>query len=200
MSESNTGPLAGIRVLDLTRVLAGPYCTMFLGDLGAEVVKVEQPGVGDDTRGWGPPFAGGESAYFLCINRNKKSLTVDLKSPEGISLVRQLAERADVLIENFRPGAMERLGLGDDQLRGANPKLIYASLSGFGADGPMADVTGVNQFDGIAQLIVAEAQSFPLRRGESFPIKTSARSASWRTDEIPLGRFRSWTVSFFCCD
>ena len=142
MSESNTGPLAGIRVLDLTRVLAGPYCTMFLGDLGAEVVKVEQPGVGDDTRGWGPPFAGGESAYFLCINRNKKSLTVDLKSPEGISLVRQLAERADVLIENFRPGAMERLGLGDDQLRGANPKLIYASLSGFGADGPMADVPG----------------------------------------------------------
>jgi crotonobetainyl-CoA:carnitine CoA-transferase CaiB-like acyl-CoA transferase len=142
MSESNTGPLAGIRVLDLTRVLAGPYCTMFLGDLGAEVVKVEQPGVGDDTRGWGPPFAGGESAYFLCINRNKKSLTVDLKSPEGISLVRQLAERADVLIENFRPGAMERLGLGDDQLRGANPKLIYASLSGFGADGPMAGVPG----------------------------------------------------------
>ena len=106
MSEFNTGPLAGIRVLDLTRVLAGPYCTMFLGDLGAEVVKVEQPGVGDDTRGWGPPFAGGESAYFLCINRNKKSLTVDLKSPEGISLVRQLAERADVLIENFRAGAM----------------------------------------------------------------------------------------------
>jgi formyl-CoA transferase len=142
MSNFNHGPLAGIRVLDLTRVLAGPYCTMFLGDLGAEVVKVEQPGVGDDTRGWGPPFAGGESAYFLCINRNKKSLTVDFKSPEGISLVRQLAERADVLIENFRPGAMERLGLGDDQLRVINPKLIYASLSGFGADGPMADVPG----------------------------------------------------------
>jgi crotonobetainyl-CoA:carnitine CoA-transferase CaiB-like acyl-CoA transferase len=142
MSDLKSGPLAGIRVLDLTRVLAGPYCTMFLGDLGAEVVKVEQPGVGDDTRGWGPPFAGGESAYFLCINRNKKSLTVDFKSPEGISLVRQLAERADVLVENFRPGAMERLGLGDDQLRVANPKLIYASLSGFGADGPMADVPG----------------------------------------------------------
>jgi formyl-CoA transferase len=142
MSEANNGPLAGVRVLDLTRVLAGPYCTMFLGDLGAEVVKVEQPGVGDDTRGWGPPFAGGESAYFLCINRNKKSITVDLKSKEGVALIRQLSERADVLIENFRPGAMDRLGLGEKELRAANPKLIYASLSGFGADGPMSDVPG----------------------------------------------------------
>jgi len=141
---------------------------MFLGDLGAEVVKVEQPGVGDDTRGWGPPFAGGESAYFLCINRNKKSLTVDLKSPEGISLVRQLAERADVLIENFRPGAMERLGLGDDQLRGANPKLIYASLSGFGADGPMADVPGYDlivQAWGGLMSITGTAESGPLKVG-----------------------------------
>jgi formyl-CoA transferase len=142
MSEANKGALAGVRVLDLTRVLAGPYCTMFLGDLGAEVVKVEQPGVGDDTRGWGPPFAGGESAYFLCINRNKKSITVDLKSKEGVALIRQLSERADVLIENFRPGAMDRLGLGEKELRAANPKLIYASLSGFGADGPMSDVPG----------------------------------------------------------
>ena len=142
MSEANKGALAGVRVLDLTRVLAGPYCTMFLGDLGAEVVKVEQPGVGDDTRGWGPPFAGGESAYFLCINRNKKSIAIDLKSKEGVALIRQLSERADVLIENFRPGAMDRLGLGEAQLRAANPKLIYASLSGFGADGPMSDVPG----------------------------------------------------------
>ncbi len=142
MSEANSGPLSGIRVLDLTRVLAGPYCTMFLGDLGAEVVKVEQPGVGDDTRGWGPPFAGGESAYFLCINRNKKSITVDFKSNEGVALIRQLSERADVLIENFRPGAMDRLGLGEKELRAANPRLIYASLSGFGADGPMSDVPG----------------------------------------------------------
>jgi crotonobetainyl-CoA:carnitine CoA-transferase CaiB-like acyl-CoA transferase len=115
---------------------------MFLGDLGAEVVKVEQPGVGDDTRGWGPPFSGGESAYFLCINRNKKGITVDFKSKEGVALIRQLSERADVLIENFRPGAMDRLGLGEKELRAANPKLIYASLSGFGADGPMSDVPG----------------------------------------------------------
>jgi formyl-CoA transferase len=142
MSDPQPGPLDGIRVLDLTRVLAGPYCTMFLGDLGAEVVKVEQPGVGDDTRGWGPPFTGGESAYFLCVNRNKKGVTVDLKSKEGIALVRRLAEHADVLIENFRPGAMERLGLGEKDLRAANPRLIYASLSGFGADGPMSDAPG----------------------------------------------------------
>ncbi len=142
MSSPHPGPLDGIRVLDLTRVLAGPYCTMFLGDLGAEVVKVEQPGVGDDTRGWGPPFTGGESAYFLCVNRNKKSITVDLKSKEGVALLRRLAERADVLIENFRPGAMEQFGLGEKNLRATNPRLIYASLSGFGADGPMSDAPG----------------------------------------------------------
>ncbi len=142
MSNPNKGPLDGIRVLDLTRVLAGPYCTMFLGDLGADIVKVEQPGIGDDTRGWGPPFAGGESAYFLCVNRNKKSITLDLKSAEGIGLLRRLASSADVLIENFRPGTMERLGLGEKDLRATNPRLIYASLSGFGADGPMSDAPG----------------------------------------------------------
>src|SRR5919106_3376551 len=142
MSDPNPGPLNGVRILDLTRVLAGPYCTMFLGDLGAEVVKVEQPGIGDDTRGWGPPFTGGESAYFLCINRNKKSITVDLKADEGRDLVRRLAGSADVLIENFRPGTMERVGLGEENLRSLNPKLIYASLSGFGADGPMSEVPG----------------------------------------------------------
>jgi formyl-CoA transferase len=142
MTNHHPGPLDGVRVLDLTRVLAGPYCTMFLGDLGAEVVKVEQPGVGDDTRGWGPPFTGGESAYFLCVNRNKKSVTIDLKSKEGVALLRRLAERADVLIENFRPGTMERLGLGEKELRATNPQLIYASLSGFGANGPMSDAPG----------------------------------------------------------
>jgi formyl-CoA transferase len=168
MSEANNGPLAGIRVLDLTRVLAGPYCTMFLGDLGAEVIKVEQPGVGDDTRGWGPPFSGGESAYFLCVNRNKKSLTVDLKSDRGIALIRQLAERADVLIENFRPGAMDRFGLGDKDLRSANPKLVCASLSGFGADGPMADIPGYDlivQAWGGLMSITGTSESGPLKVG-----------------------------------
>jgi formyl-CoA transferase len=115
---------------------------MFLGDLGAEVVKVEQPGMGDDTRGWGPPFAGGESAYYLCINRNKQSLTLDLKSTRAVKLLRQLVEATDVIIENFRPGTMERLGLGERELRELNPRLIYASLTGFGADGPMSDWPG----------------------------------------------------------
>ena len=142
MSERQDGPLAGVKVLDLTRVLAGPYCTMFLGDLGAEVVKIEQPEVGDDTRAWGPPFVGGESAYFLCINRNKKSVALDLKSNQAVGLLRRLAEGADVLVENFRPGTMERLGLGERELRAVNPRLIYASLSGFGADGPMKDWPG----------------------------------------------------------
>src|SRR5215471_3364374 len=167
-TKANPGPLAGVRVLDLTRVLAGPYCTMFLGDLGAEVVKIEQPGVGDDTRGWGPPFVGGESAYFLCVNRNKQSLTVNLKSAEGISLVRQLAERADVLIENFRPGAMEQFELGYEQLQAANPKLIYASLSGFGADGPMAAMPGydliVQAWGGLMSITGSE-ESGPMKVG-----------------------------------
>jgi formyl-CoA transferase len=136
------GALAGIRILDLTRILAGPYCTMFLGDLGADVVKIEQPGVGDDTRGWGPPFVGDESAYFLSVNRNKRSLTLNLKSERGAELLRRLAEKADVLIENFRPGAMDRLGLGEAEMRALNPRLIYVSLSAFGADGPMRDLPG----------------------------------------------------------
>ncbi len=142
MSERRPGALEGIRVLDLTRALAGPYCTMFLGDMGAEIVKVEQPGVGDDSRGWGPPFIGKESAYFLAINRNKKSLAVDMKTAEGVELVRRLADKADVIIENFRPGIMDRFGLGEAELRTRNPRLIYASLSGFGADGPMKDWPG----------------------------------------------------------
>lgn len=137
-----SGPLAGIRVLDLTRVLAGPYCTMFLGDLGAEVVKIEEPRMGDDTRGWGPPFAGGESAYFLAINRNKKSVAIDLKTEEGAEIVRRLAQVSDILVENFRPGTMDRLGLGEKTLRSLNPRLIYASLSAFGPDGPMKDWPG----------------------------------------------------------
>jgi len=142
MTVPNSGPLYGVRVLDLTRVVAGPYCSMFLGDLGADIVKVEQPGMGDDTRGWGPPFAGGESAYYLCINRNKQSLALDLKSQRAVEILRDLAKVADVIIENFRPGTMERLGLSEKQLREINPRLIYASLTGFGADGPMSDWPG----------------------------------------------------------
>jgi crotonobetainyl-CoA:carnitine CoA-transferase CaiB-like acyl-CoA transferase len=125
-------PLEGVKVLDLSRVLAGPYATMVLGDLGADVLKVEHPERGDDTRHWGPPFAGGESAYFLSVNRNKRSIGVDLKDKEGLERVKTLAAEADVLIENWRRGALEKLGLGYKALREENPDLIYCSITGFG--------------------------------------------------------------------
>src|SRR5918911_2438251 len=132
MRERPALPLEGVRVLDLSRVLAGPYATMVLADLGADVIKVEHPERGDDTRQWGPPFAGGESAYFLSVNRNKRSVGVDLKSPEGLEKIKGLAVGADVLIENMRRGALERFGLGYDSLRELNPDLIYCSVTGFG--------------------------------------------------------------------
>lgn len=135
-ANRNPGPLAGIRVLDLSRVLAGPYCTMLLADLGAEVIKVERPETGDDTRHWGPPFRNGESAYFFCCNRNKKSITLNLKSEAGQDLVRELAQRSDVLVENFIPGKLDEFGLGHTSLRKSNDKLIYCSLTGFGQTGP----------------------------------------------------------------
>ena len=128
-------PLKGIRVLDLTRVLAGPYCAMLLGDMGAEVIKVEEPGKGDDTRGW-PPFAGGESTYFMSVNRNKKSVTLNLKAPKGRDLPTRLAKKSDVLLENFRTGTMDKLGLGYATLSKLNPKLVYCAMSGFGESGP----------------------------------------------------------------
>ena len=128
-------PLTGIRVLDLSRVLAGPFCTMNLGDMGAEVIKVEEPGAGDDTRAFGPPFVHGVSTYYLSINRNKKSVAVNLKHPSGLELIRKLARKSDVLVENFRPGVAGRLGLGHEQLRAENPRLIYCSISGFGHRG-----------------------------------------------------------------
>ncbi|MHC4549723.1 MAG: CaiB/BaiF CoA transferase family protein [Planctomycetota bacterium] len=135
-------PLSGVRVLDLSRILAGPYATMMLGDLGAEVIKVERPGTGDDTRTWGPPFAGGESAYYLCCNRNKRSIVVDLQRPEGVEIVRELAQVSDVLVENFKPGLMARLGLDDATLRPRNPRLVYCSITAYGQDGPYRDLPG----------------------------------------------------------
>jgi len=125
-------PLEGLRVLDLSRVLAGPYATMVLADLGADVIKVEHPERGDDTRHWGPPFAGGESAYFLSVNRNKRSIAQDLKAPEGLDMVKSLAAEADVLIENMRRGTLEKRGLGYEALREANPGIVYCSVTGFG--------------------------------------------------------------------
>jgi crotonobetainyl-CoA:carnitine CoA-transferase CaiB-like acyl-CoA transferase len=131
-------PLAGVRVLDLSRVLAGPLATMTLGDLGADVVKVERPLEGDDTRHWGPPFAGDDAAYFLSLNRNKRSVAVDLKTPEGVEAVRRLTDGVDVLIENFRPGLMSSLGLSLDEIRAENPRLVTCSLTAFGDDAPEA--------------------------------------------------------------
>ena len=128
-------PLEGIKVVDLTRVLSGPYCTMILADFGAEVVKVEMPKTGDDSRAYGP-YVNGESAYYMSINRNKKSITIDTKNPEGIELVKQLIEKADVVVENFKPGTMEKLGMGYEDLKKINPELIYAACSGFGHTGP----------------------------------------------------------------
>ncbi len=128
-------PLDGIRVLDFSRVLAGPFCTMSLGDMGAEVIKVEEPGAGDDTRNYGPPFINGISTYFLAINRNKRSLAINLKHKEGLELVYRIVRTSDVAVENFRPGVGERLGLGADRLRQVNPRLICCTISGFGHQG-----------------------------------------------------------------
>jgi formyl-CoA transferase/CoA:oxalate CoA-transferase len=134
-----TGPLDGIRVLDLSRVLTGPFCSMLLGDLGAEIVKIEIPKTGDDTRQWGPPFIRGESAYFLSINRNKKSVTLDLSRERGREILYALAEECDVLLENFRPGVTERLQVDYPRLAEKNPRLIYCSISSYGYTGPYRD-------------------------------------------------------------
>ena len=131
--------LEGIKVLDFTRVLAGPFCTMVLADLGADVLKVERPGAGDDSRSFGP-FENGESAYFMSINRNKKSMTLNLKDPEAIKLIREMIPHFDVLVENFRPGVMKKLGLSFEELSEINPRLVYASSCGFGQTGPYSSL------------------------------------------------------------
>jgi crotonobetainyl-CoA:carnitine CoA-transferase CaiB-like acyl-CoA transferase len=164
------GPLADIRVLDLTRALSGPFATMILGDLGADVIKVEDIWHGDDTRRWGPPFQGDDAAYFLSVNRNKRGLSVNLKTPEGQQIVRRLAARSDVMMENFRPGTAARLGLGYEELSRQNPRLIYASISGYGQTGPDAGLPG---YDAVAQAVsgmmsvTGEAGGEPVRSGTS---------------------------------
>ncbi|MDG2286718.1 MAG: CoA transferase, partial [Alphaproteobacteria bacterium] len=138
-------PLTGIRIFDLTRILAGPTCTQLLGDLGADVIKVERPGIGDDTRSWGPPYvkdADGEdtteSAYYLSANRNKRSITIDLRSEAGVALAKRMIAKCDVLIENFKVGSLAKLGLGYEQLKEEFPNLVYCSVTGFGQTGPYA--------------------------------------------------------------
>ena len=144
-----TGALDGLRVLDLTRVLAGPICTQLLGDMGADIIKIERPGQGDDTRAWGPPFLKGhdgndtsESAYYLCANRNKRSVAIDIATLDGQNLIHRLLEQSDILIENFKTGGLEKYGLGYDQLRERYPRLIYCSITGFGQNGPLATEPG----------------------------------------------------------
>ena len=160
-------PLTGIRVLDLSRVLAGPYCTMVLGDLGADVIKVESP-EGDETRGWGPPFAAGESAYYLCVNRNKRSMVVDFKTEEGRALLHELAKRSDVLVENFRPGTLKRFSLDYETVSALNPQLIYCSITGFGQTGPLRDRPGYDfmiQAMGGLLSITGEPNGEPMKVG-----------------------------------
>lgn len=139
-----SGPLKGIRVIDLSRIVVGPYCTMVLGDMGADVIKIEMPGIGDETRMWGPPFAGGESAYYISLNKNKRSLTLDFKKEKGKDILRQLIAVSDVLVENYRLGTLERLGFGYESLKEINPRLIYCSITGYGPSGPMSHAVGVD--------------------------------------------------------
>jgi formyl-CoA transferase len=171
------GPLAGVRVLDLSRVLAGPYAAMTLGDMGADVIKIEQPGDGDETRAWGPPFAGGESAYYLSVNRNKRGITLNLKHPQGRAILLDLVRHADVLIENFKVGTLERMGLDDATLWQANPRLIHAALTGFGTTGPYAAYPG---YDFVAQAmsgimsITGEPDGAPMKVGVAIVDVTAA--------------------------
>jgi crotonobetainyl-CoA:carnitine CoA-transferase CaiB-like acyl-CoA transferase len=161
-------PLQDITVVDLTRVLSGPYCTMLLADLGARVIKIEQPGKGDDTRAWGPPFLEGESAYFLSVNRNKESVTLNFKHADGLALLHQLIARADVLVENFRPGTLTKLGLDYDALAARHPRLVYCSISGFGHTGPRSPEAGydaVMQAEGGLMSITGAADGPPFRLG-----------------------------------
>lgn len=143
MDNEHKALLDGVRVLDLSRVLAGPYCTMILGDLGAEIIKIEAPGLGDDTRHWGPPFApGGESAYFLCVNRNKRSMTLNLKSEQGQKILRELIRKSDILVENFRVDTLEKWGLDYAALQDLHPGLIYCTITGYGYNGPYRQLAG----------------------------------------------------------
>lgn len=168
MPNSSHGCLHGLRVLDLSRVLAGPFCTQLLGDMGAEIVKIEQPGKGDDTRQWGPPWFHGESAYYLSCNRNKKSVTLNLKHEAGQELIRRMAEHADVVVENFKADALKKYGLDYDALRMRNPRLVYCSITGYGQTGPNKNLSGYDfiiQAQGGIMSITGEAEGEPCKVG-----------------------------------
>ena len=168
MSENKNGPLSGIRVLDLSRILAGPFCTMNLGDMGAEIIKIEQPGKGDDTRSWGPPFAGSEAAYFLGINRNKKSVTLNLKSEEGIKILKKLLKNSDVLIENFKFGTMDNYGITDEWREKEAPQLVHCQITGYGGRGPRGKRPGYDfllQAESGLMSITGEENGDPMKVG-----------------------------------
>ncbi len=167
-SEKSGGALEGLRVLDLTRILAGPLCAQILGDMGADVIKVEPPGAGDDTRSWGPPFTGGESAYFLGVNRNKRSVTLNMAAEPGQEILAQLIKRSDVLVENFKLGTLEKWGFGNDWLEQNAPQLIRCSITGYGSRGPDAGLPGYDfilQAESGLMSICGEAQGTPTKYG-----------------------------------
>ena len=187
-------PLDGITVLDLTRVLSGPYCTMLLADMGARVVKIEQPKKGDDTRAWGPPFLEGESAYFLSINRNKESVTLDFKHPRGRAVLDGLLAKADVVVENFRPGTLAKLGLDYAPLSQKFPRLIYCSVSGFGQTGPRRKEPGydaVMQGEGGLMSITGAADGPPYRLGVAIADIVSGMFAAYGVAMALLARERT---------
>ena len=172
-----SGPLKGIRVLDLTRVLAGPWATQMLADFGAEVIKIEKPGEGDDTRGWGPPFvknadgSDGDAAYFQSANRGKQSVCIDMAKPEGAQLIKDLATKSDILVENFKVGGLKKYGLDYETLKAINPKLIYCSITGFGQTGPYANRAGYDfMIQGMAGVmsITGEPDGQPMKMGVAF--------------------------------
>jgi crotonobetainyl-CoA:carnitine CoA-transferase CaiB-like acyl-CoA transferase len=184
-ADRRRGVLAGVRVLDLTRVLSGPFCTMLLADQGAEVVKVEAPNRGDDARHMGPPFCGEASGFFVSVNRSKKSLTLNLKSARGVSLLGELAGRADVFVENFRPGVAERLGIGYEAMAAAHPEIVYASISGFGQTGPYRERSGYNIT--IQALSGVMTTSGP-ESSQPYPIGISL-------GDIPAGMFAAFAIT-----
>ena len=199
MSEHSPGPLTGITVLDLTRVLSGPYCTMMLADMGARVIKVEQPGRGDDTRGWGPPFEKGESSYFMSVNRNKESLTLNLKHPEGRQILETLLEEADVLVENFRPGTLARMQLGYPDVAERWPRLVYCSVSGFGHTGPRRTQPGydaVLQAEGGLMSITGERDGPAYRLGVAIADITSGMFAAYGIAVALLARHQTGRGQF----
>jgi crotonobetainyl-CoA:carnitine CoA-transferase CaiB-like acyl-CoA transferase len=187
-------PLDGITVLDLTRVLSGPYCTMLLADMGARVIKIEQPGKGDDTRAWGPPFLEGESAYFLSVNRNKESVTLDFKQSDGRTVLDALIARADVLVENFRPGTLKKIGLDHVSLAAMHPRLIYCSVSGFGQTGPRWKQPGydaVMQGEGGLMSITGAADGQPYRLGVAIADIVSGMFAAYGVSMALFARERT---------